>query len=307
MIKLTENDKDIIRHLGYPKIVNLSSGSYLIKKDFQNTSVNEIIGQKIADIMGLVCPRYYIVEVDNESYLLSEDLNQYGKFMPALEFSEKYKDAFESYPINKLYQDESWYDEDAKKILHGNSLYDIWSFFENNYSPDISKRLMNDILKIYIFDILFLNYDRDPRNWGILTEKNQAHIVILDNEMIFSKKDTLEKDEENNDLEEEEKNDGSYLAETVALNINFMETHPKIYDDFRYFLKESSLEFITLFKYYFDLITPEFLNGLIEQIERKYNIKTSNKEEMLEIYKKHRLSLMQVYDEEIKRKDNHAR
>lgn len=306
MINITENDKEIIRHLGYPKIVNLSCGSYLVKKDFQNTSINELIGKKLADIMGLTCPRYFIVEIDNEKYLLSEDLNQYGRFTPALDFGEKYDDDYESYPLGKLYQDETWYDEDAKKILHGNSLYDVWSFLEHNYPSNISKELMNEILKVYIFDILFLNYDRDARNWGILTGKDHVNIIILDNELIFSKKE--ENKDDKDDIEDDTKTEnGSYLAETVALNVNFKETHSPVYEDFKYFLKESSTEFISLFKFYFDLITPEFLKGLIEQIEQKGNIKVEAKDEILDTYKKHRLALIQIYEEEIKKEDNHAR
>lgn len=301
MINLTENDKEIIRHLGDPKIVNLSSGSYLIKEDYDKTGANELIGKKLADIMGLVCPRYFLVDVDNKKYILSEDLNQYGKFMPAFDFCEKYEDEFESYPLNKLYQDETWYDEDAKKILHGNSLYDIWSFLENNYPSEISKELMSQVLKIYIFDILFLNYDRDARNWGILTQKDQVNIAILDNELIFTKKS--EENEENDDKQTE----SSYYAETVSLNVNFKKEHAPVYEDFQYFLKESSSEFISLFKYYFDLITPEFLKCLIEQIERRDNIQIEKKEELVEIYATHRKALMQVYEEEIKKGDNHAR
>lgn len=288
---LNETDKEIIRHLGYPKIVNLSSGSYLIKKDFQNKGVNELIGKKLADIMGLVCPRYFIVEVDKERYVLSEDLNQYGEFTSALYLTEKYEDDYESYPLRKLYQNETWYDSDADKILHGNSLYDLWSYFEKNYSSNISRNLMNEMLKVYIFDILFFNYDRDFKNWGILVQKDQINITILDNEMIFSKKD---------------ENEG-YLVGTVALNVNFTEIHSDIYNDFSHFLKESSLEFIKLFKYYFDLITPEFLKGIINQIERRDNIQIETKEEILENYKNHRMALIEIYDKEIKKGDNHAR
>lgn len=301
MINLTEQDKEIIRHLGYPKIVSLSQGKYLVKADYQNTSINELIGKKLADIMGIVCPRYFLVDVDNKKYILSEDLNQYGKFIPAIELGEKYEDEFESYPLNKLYQDESWYDEDAKKILHGNSLYDIWSYFENNYSSDISKSLMDEILKVYMFDILFLNYDRDTRNWGILTQKDQVNVIILDNELIFTKKS--EENEDNDDKQTE----SSCYAETVSLNVNFKKEHAPVYEDFRQFLKESSTEFITSFKYYLDLITPEFLRKIIEQIEKSNDLNIADKEEKIAIYQKHHNALQTIYNEEMTKENKASR
>lgn len=275
MINLTENDKEIIRHLGYPKIVNLSSGSYLIKADYDKTGVNELIGKKLADIMGLVCPRYFLVEVDNDKYLLSEDLNQYGEFISALEICENFKS----------HKKEDKSNEDMN--ISDNSIYSIWNYLEANFPPEKSKELMNEIIRMYIFDILFLNSDRDLKNWGILTQTNgNVNIVIFDNELIFYENTSFP---------------------GISLTASLTELYPSVYDDFRIFLKESSSEFTSLFKYYFDLITPEFFKGLIEQIERRDNIQIETKEELVEKYKKHRTVLMQIYEEEIKKGDNHAR
>lgn len=275
MINLTENDKEIIRHLGYPKIVNLSSGSYLIKADYDKTGVNELIGKKLADIMGLVCPRYFLVEVDNDKYLLSEDLNQYGEFISALEICENFKS----------HKKEDKSNEDI--TISDNSIYSIWNYLEDSFPLEKSKELMNEIIRMYIFDILFLNSDRDLKNWGILTQTNgNVNIVIFDNELIFYENTSFP---------------------GISLTASLTELYPSVYDDFRIFLKESSSEFTSLFKYYFDLITPEFFKGLIEQIERRDNIQIETKEELVEKYKKHRTVLMQIYEEEIKKGDNHAR
>lgn len=275
MINLTENDKEIIRHLGYPKIVNLSSGSYLIKVDYDKTGVNELIGKKLADIMGLVCPRYFLVEVDNAKYLLSEDLNQYGEFISALEICENFKSHKKEYKSN----------EDIN--ISDNSIYSIWAYLEANFPVAKSKELMKEIIRMYIFDILFLNNDRDLKNWGILTQSDgSSHVVIFDNELIFYENTPFP---------------------GISLTASLTELYPSVYDDFRIFLKESSSEFAALFKYYFDLITPEFFKGLIEQIERRDNIQIETKEELVEKYKKYRTVLMQIYEEEIKKGDNHAR
>lgn len=300
MINLTEKDKEKIRSIDFPQLIDLTIGSFFIKKDFHNTGSNELIGKKLADIMGIICPRYFLVDVDKEKYILSEDLNQYGKFIPAIELGEKYEDDFESYSLKKLYQDESWYDEEAQKILHGNSLYDIWSYLEKNYSSNISRFLMNEAIKIYIFDILFMNYDRDTRNWGTLINGKQINIAILDNEFIFTKKK-----ESNNDEEKQSK--GSYLAGTVSLNVNFKEEHVPVYEDFRRFLKESSTEYIVTFKYYFNLITPEFLRKIIEQTENSNNLVIADKDEKINIYQKHYNTLQTIYNEEMTKENKVSR
>lgn len=276
MINLTEKDKEIIRRLGYPKIVNLSSGSYLVKSNYKNKGINEQISKKLADILGLVCPSYYLVNVDNESFVLSEDLNQYGEFISALEICEKYKDS----------------NVDVVDNITDNSLYSVWAFIENSYPDATSKALMNEVLKMYIFDILFLNYDRDLKNWGILVQKDgTTNIVIFDNEFIF----------------EQPEEDKVLMAETVALTSSINEFNPNTYEDFKRFIKDSSHQFIDLFKYYFDLITPDFLKGLIGQIERRDNIKIDTKDKLVEIYTLHRIKLLNIYEEEIKQGDNHAR
>lgn len=265
-MELTDNDKEIIRHLGYPKIVRLSSGSYLIKADYDNTGVNELIGKKIADVMDLVCPKYFLVEVDNVRYLLSEDLNQYGKFINAL------------------------------KICHGlskdidisaNSIYSVRAYIEKYFPVDKSKKMMQEIIRMYIFDILFLNSDRDLQNWGILFQENgNQNIVIFDNELIFYE---------------------NTFFPGISLTASISTKYPQVYDDFRIFLKESSSEFISLFKDYFDLITPEFLKDLINQVERENNISLATKEELITKYNNHRVNLEQIYNEKIKKGDNHAR
>jgi len=307
MIKLTEEDKETIKSLGYPKVVNLSCGSYLVKLEFESTGINELIGKKLADIFEIICPNYDLVEIDDARYIFSEDLNKIGKFVGAdvLEGNNDYL----TYSLKDLYKNDAWYDKDAEGILHGNSLYDIWSYLEKNYSTKVSRELMQDIVKIYIYDVLFFNFDRGTRNWGILTLNDEPRIVMFDHEFMF-----------NIDAED---------SKTLLMNVNFLEKKSDLYDDFRYFLKESSSEFVSLFKYYFDLVTPELLSQIIKSVELKIetnnretskakaeeasvNDESNNKkqidsEKLIRIYTEHREKLLNIYNEELKKEEPHAR
>ena len=82
-MKLTKEDIDIIRHLGYPKKVNLSIGSYYIKRINEKELARELIGFKLAPLFNLVCPQFQVAEVLDTYYLLSQDLNDIGEFKTA--------------------------------------------------------------------------------------------------------------------------------------------------------------------------------------------------------------------------------
>lgn len=135
---LTLEDKEIIKHLGYPKLVSLSSGSYLIKGVLCLEGFKELLGYELAKLFNLFCPKYELIKLENNYYSLSEDINKYGKFVTA----------------NSIvtYEDVT------------TSLYEIWNSLESKYSN--TPELMGDLIKIYIFDMLFLNYDRSVDNWG---------------------------------------------------------------------------------------------------------------------------------------------
>lgn len=49
MLKITNADADIIRHLGYPGPVKLSSGTYFIKLATKAEALKEILGRYICE------------------------------------------------------------------------------------------------------------------------------------------------------------------------------------------------------------------------------------------------------------------
>lgn len=297
MIDLTKNDKEIILSVNEPRPVNLSIGQFVVKSDSEKKGIYEVIAKNIAMIMNIKCPNYYITEINGEQYILSEDLNQYGKFQSAFDLYAGIKDDYFAYSMADLYKDESFYDEDAKKSLHGNSLYDIWAYLEENYDSNTSKRLMQDVLKIYIFDILFLNSDRFLNNWGFLkTPDNKSNIVMFDNEYILALACENHKTKEESDENK-----------TIKIQTNFLVSNPNVYEDFRVFLRESSEEQTNLFSHYIRLFTPSFFKMIIAESETNSGVILDNKDNIIETYKNHHEQLVGILNEELSKEEHHGR
>ena len=167
MVSLTEKDKEIIKHLEYPKAVNLSIGSCYIKSVSPERGLKELMGLEVASQMGLICPRGNVVEIDGWGYLLSEDLDSYGRFINA-----------EDMEIGDLIE-EYCSIEEARSTLE--SKYNIGSE-------------VNNLIKIYFLDIIFKHFDRNKRNWGLIFLPNGSRkLVILDNEYLLVDNDKKEK------------------------------------------------------------------------------------------------------------------
>lgn len=251
-MKLTKEDFYKIKKTQLFDTVSLSTGSYYVK----NTSdgINDLIGARLAKEFNIICPDYYIIKVNGGKYLLSFDLNNLGEF-------------------------QTFYDLDVERSDSILTLYDIWDFFEkrNNYTYNFY--LMTSIVKIYIFDILFVHWDRNLGNIGIIKIENKEEIAILDNEYVFS-----------TDFPQ---NIVSYL-DSDDMNICNENIREESMKDFINFLKYSSEEFIELFKYYYDLMNVEYFRNILDEVEQQNKIITengeepviiSNKEEIIGLYR----------------------
>lgn len=261
MINLTENDKDIIRHLGYPKAVKLSSGSFYIKLVGPERGLKEMLGVEIATQMGLITPISSIAMIDGFEYLISEDLNRYGEFINA-----------EDMEIGDLIE-EYCSIEEAKDIL------------ENKYYIGDE---INNLIKIYIFDIIFKHFDRNKRNWGLITlPDGSKRLVILDNEYLLVDNDKKEKIK-------------LYFSKTMPLSLE---------EDFLYFLHNCKPEEFMLFIYYFNLYTPEFITSLINNLIKRNNLifNEGEKEEIIESYVHHYLKLQETIIKETNKESKATR
>lgn len=136
-----------------------------------------------------------------------------------------------------------------------NSLYNIWTGLKNQFGNSFNETL--DFIKVYIFDVMFHNLDRKGDNVGILFKDKSRKVTIIDNALMLS-----------NDTKEEY---GTKAHEYLEIYAD-MDSTSNIYQDFKRFLLDSSSEFIDLFKYYFESITPEYFSKLAKEVAQENNI-----------------------------------
>ena len=142
-----------------PCFVVIQGKRYYFK--FVEDEGHELVGDSLANICGINCAKDSIVLVKGDYYYLSYDLNNDGEYTDA-----------------------------AKLGFTSLSMYNIWNTLEEKY-PKYPKKLMKELVKIYVFDALLLYGDRHLNNFGILDDNGTLSFYILDNEMIFSVTDDI--------------------------------------------------------------------------------------------------------------------
>ena len=223
-------------------------------------AVNELIVSKLSEKVGLISPQIKIIknDIDQGFYrVLSYNLEYLGKFIT------------------------------ADKILDPEylqmpfiSLYDIWHSLENK-SLDTAN-LMQEVIKMYLFDFFISYSDRHYSNWGILTINNENHIAIIDNELSF---DNITYSMITSSLDVQENLNKLYLTKK-----NLQKNQAEI----RKFLKESSLGFVDILKEFLSILTPSLFINILNDIEEKeyilvndkikQKITIPSKEALIEIY-----------------------
>ncbi len=130
--------------------INISGANYFVKPDDE---LKEIIGYYLARLFNLNCAKYSRVKIGNKSYAVSLDLNNNHNFILAHEY------AFDGKTLDEI-----------TEVLRSLSFFD--------------EILEKDMIRMYLYDILFMNDDRHDRNWGFLINE-KARIVLLDNGAIL--------------------------------------------------------------------------------------------------------------------------
>ena len=159
--------------------------------------------------------------------------------------------------------------------FNSNSLYDIWIFLEKKY-PKECPRLVNDLVKVFIYDIFMINGDRNLGNIGVLEDGEGPKLYILDNEFIFSEYpvDLLAKLY----YDEHLKNYFYHNIKDIPFNIE------RILESLEYFLATSSIEYNHLVEDFYNKLTPEYIEYVFLKYEDK-GIIIDDKEVYLMLYK----------------------
>lgn len=131
--------------------ISINGETYYVKPDNEQ---KEVIGYNLSKLFSLNSATYEGISINRKNYSISRDLSELYDFHLAEEF---------------ILDDYSLFD--LLRILKEKSFYNI--------------ELEFDIIKMFVFDLLFLNDDRRLSNWGIANINGIARIVLLDYSNIF--------------------------------------------------------------------------------------------------------------------------
>ena len=171
-------------------------------------------------------------------------------------------------------------DKDYLSIQHLNNLTDIFGALESQFGPEYNsniQKIKNDLVKMFCFDILLRNYDRETPNWGIVSKNNEIRLApMFDNESILiGAKFSISMgiDRENNDI----------------LFADLLEK----------FLNTSDITFKDIFFNMYDKLTLEALETIFKKVEEDRNITIDEyyHTEALNSYRKHRNSLQAIVEQ----------
>lgn len=227
------------------KFMIINEKKYYVKICEDNFNLKEIIAKRLSDILGIKCASYDIIKCDDTMYYISEDLNALGKARNL---------SFIASPSS--------------------SLYLIWDALEK-ISPD-SRLLMQELIKIYFFDLLFLNSDRKLHNIMLVNTISSSHLYMIDNSLLFSsgRSELFSSLARYDDLE-------------VISSINWDNNKQNELNrhNLEYFLQTSAKEYVEILKIMIKLVPVEVLKKVIEDIELEYDYQIPDKAIMLESYR----------------------
>ena len=193
---------------------------------------NELIAEKIANKLGLKCAKYYLGEYCNYKGVVSEmfDVRNY-KSMDEFLYSVYGDDCFEK-----------------------NNLEDIWNALSIKFNQEQTEKIMNDIVNVFLFDILIANNDRHANNLGLIIKDNNVELApIFDND---------------NMLREIAMNDGAFFLGIDRNDYyNYVTGESKNDNVFDKFIRISDSEYTERLKRMLPLISDESINNIFKELE----------------------------------------
>lgn len=242
MIKLREEELKLIYRKKRGILVK-DSGTYYFKEAFEDGI--ELIVERLAKLVGIKCAHYEFLNIKGKRFYLSQMIANEDKFytLEDLDFNER--------NLTEL----------------RNSL--------NTFYPKYVDYIMEQIIKIYLFDIIILNPDRRGANIGIYYQKDERpDIYIFDNEEAFYKGSST-----------------YYVARDVIIPLlarNFLFNTKVVsnsnVEDLLFFIKEYGEEYFELFKKMLEILTPDVVSDIISSIEKEEKREFYMKEVYLETY-----------------------
>ena len=138
---------------------------YYMKYTIPSKMYNELIGYEIAKQLGINCVNYDLACNNGFIGVISEDFKSDGKFVYMSEI------------LTNVFGIDNC---DA-----ANNLEDIWFALSETFKVDsIVEKLMNQIIQLYLFDILIGNVDRHNDNYGFVIKDNDINLLLFDNYLL---------------------------------------------------------------------------------------------------------------------------
>ena len=140
---------------------------YYFKRIYKKEAYyNDIIAEKIAKRLGIPCCHHFL-STYNGNIGISSEMFDTTNYIPMTNF------------LGRVYPKEDQY--------RMNNFEDIWNALETKFDFETTERLMDELVNIFIFDILIGNPDRHPDNYGLIIEDNNVRWnPLFDNEFLLS-------------------------------------------------------------------------------------------------------------------------
>ncbi|MCI5967653.1 MAG: HipA domain-containing protein [Tenericutes bacterium] len=232
---------------------------YFYKYNETAALYSELVAEELAQDFGIDHVNYYLALFDNHRGCISES----------------YKKANVDYTLgSELLSECYYYMTENRNIEEFNNLEAIWDALEYRYANNPNKDqiisdLMNQIVNMFIFDIIICNYDRHSDNWEIMESSDEIKLSpIYDNEGILT-------------------TSGKNAFVSMGLE---EKTYSMIWKTIADFQKVSSSEFSDIIKEKLWIISEENLINIFTRIENKTGIPMSDiyKKYYLQEYKSHK-------------------
>lgn len=133
---------------------------YLKKCNKVKNIYNELIAEEIAHDYGIQVAETDLFEYDNDFGTISKSI---------------YPSSDKILPLSNFIDDKC------------NNLEDIWLKFDNLFDKDVTARLMDKLVDVFLFDVLIGNIDRHADNISLIKYENEIDLLPLyDNENMLS-------------------------------------------------------------------------------------------------------------------------
>lgn len=214
---------------------------YKVIRELENI-YNELIASELALKYKLDCLDYDIAIYDETIGVISKNFIQQNKrYIPMEEI------------LKRVYK--------IDNVAQKNNLEDIWYAIDLYYQDfNITKRLMDKIVNIFIFDILIGNVDRHLFNFGIIECDNFVDIApIFDNEKMLSESSIYY---------------GDYSIGICESDYSYCIRQLEPIDNYIYkFINISDIRYKHLLKEKLEIISQKNISEIILKVENKINSK----------------------------------